>query len=159
MKKGTVALLSSLVGGVIGFVGSDVLNNKKNAEKQERIDKFKNYYNMLNQWLILKQDKKTLISYFEENNYKKIAIYGMGEMGNRLYDELKGSNIEISYVIDQNAMLTYAEVPVIDPEEDEFEEVDVIIVTATFAFDEITEIISGKCDCDIVSLDDVVFGV
>ena len=159
MKKGTVALLASFIGGVIGFVGSDVLNSKKNVEKLEKIDKFKNYYNMLNQWLILKQENKTLINYFEDNNYKRIAIYGMGEMGNRLYDELKDSNIEISYVIDQNAMLTYAEVPVVDPEEGEFEEVDVIIVTATFAYDEIAEIVNEKCNCSIVSLEDIVFSV
>ena len=63
------------------------------AEKDQKINKFKNYYNMLNKWLYLKQNGTSLDTYFKKNDYNSIAIYGMGEMGNRLYDELKQSSI------------------------------------------------------------------
>lgn len=159
MKKGGVAVLSTLVGAVAGAVGTNYLAEKKVEQKAAKVDKFKSYYNMLNQWLSLKQEGKSLEKYFVDNGYKTIAIYGMGEMGNRLYDELKDSKeVTIKYAVDQNADSTYSELDVIDKDE-EYEEADVIIVTAIFAFDEIEEELSEKVDFPIVSLEDVVYEV
>ncbi|MCR5269282.1 MAG: hypothetical protein K6E16_12305 [Lachnospiraceae bacterium] len=156
MKKGAIALLAGLLGAAAGAAGSGYLGNKQIQQKAGKVDKFKGYYNMLNQWLILKQEGKSLAGYFTRNNYKTIAIYGMGEMGNRLYDELKGTGIEVKYAVDQNAASTYSELEVVD-KEDNFDDVDVMVVTATFAFDEIEEEISAKCNFPIISLDDVVY--
>ncbi len=158
MKKGGVAVFSTLIGAAAGFAGSSYLGNKKVEQKAEKVDKFKGYYNMLNQWLILKQEGKTLEKYFLDNGYKTIAIYGMGEMGNRLYDELKGTSVEVKYAIDKNAASTYSELTVIDPDDD-YEPVDAVIVSAIFAFDEIEGQLSGKLDCPVVSLEDVVYEV
>ncbi len=152
MKKGTVAVLSGIIGAVVGAAGCSYLGGKQVEEKAEKVDKFKGYYNMLNQWLILKQEGESLVKYFNANEYKSIAIYGMGEMGNRLYDELSGTDVEIKYAVDQNAANTYSELNVI-------ENVDVMIVTATFAFDEIEEEISDKVDFPIISLEDVVYEI
>ena len=159
MKKGGVAILGALLGAVAGAAGAGYVGSKQVSKKTVKVDKFKGYYNMLNQWLILKQEGKNLSEYFVTNGYKTIAIYGMGEMGNRLYDELKGSDITVKYAIDKNAASTYSELDVIDPDVAEFEAVDAIIVTATFAFDEIEEMLSEKVECPIVSLEDVVFEV
>lgn len=157
MNKGTVAVLSALVGAAAGAAGANYLGQKTIAAKTGKVDKFKSYYNMLNQWLMLKQEGKSLEKYFVDNDIKTIAIYGMGEMGNRLYDELKNSTeVTVKYAIDQNAASTYSEIDVID-KEDEYEEVDAIIVTAIFAFDEIEEEISTKVDFPVISLEDVVF--
>ncbi len=157
MKKGSVAVLSALLGAAAGAAGSSYFGQKTIDQKTEKVDKFKGYYNMLNQWLLLKQEGKSLEKYFTENGYKTIAIYGMGEMGNRLYDELKNSSVvEIKYAIDKNAAGTYSELDVIDVD-DEMDEVDVIVVSAIFAFDEIEEELSAKTDCPIISLEDVVY--
>lgn len=159
MKKGSVAFVSALLGAVAGVAGNNVLSQKKIDQKAEKVDKFKSYYNMLNQWLLLKQEGKSLERYFTENGYKTIAIYGMGEMGNRLYDELKNSTVvEIKYAIDKNAASTYSELNVIDVD-DEMDEVDAVIVSAIFAFDEIEEELSEKISCPIISLEDVVYEV
>ena len=56
---------------------------------------------MFNQWLIIKQEGKSVDAYFKENNYKKIAIYGMGYAGRRLLDDLKGTGIEVVYTVDR----------------------------------------------------------
>lgn len=156
MKKGTIAVLAGILGAAAGAAGSGYLGNKQIQQKSGKVDKFKGYYNMLNQWLILKQEGKSLDEYFKKNNYKTVAIYGMGEMGNRLYDELKDSDIEVKYAVDQNAASTYSELEVVD-KDDCFDDVDVMVVTATFAFDEIEEEISSKCSFPLVSLDDVVY--
>lgn len=156
MKKGGVAVLSTLIGAVAGAAAVEKVRGKTITQKTEKVDKFKGYYNMLNQWLILKQEGKSLEKYFTDNGYKTIAIYGMGEMGNRLYDELKGTSVTVKYAVDKNAASTYSELDVIDPE-DEYEEVDAIVVSAIFAFDEIEEMLSDKVDFPIVSLEDVVY--
>ena len=124
----------------------------------EKVDKFKSYYNMLNQWLLLKQQGKSLTKYFEDKGYKSIAIYGMGEMGNRLYDELLGTDIVVKYAIDKNAANTYSELTVCELE-DELETVDAIIVTAIFAFEEIEASVNGVVNYPVISLEDVVYGI
>lgn len=158
MKKGVLTGVSLLTGAVAGAVAMNKLKEKAVDSQAEKVDKFKGYYNMLNQWLILKQEGKSLIEYFNKNGYKSVAIYGMGEMGNRLYDELKDSEIELKYAIDKNAAGTYSELNVIG-KDDDFPEVDVLVVTATFAFDEIEDELSGKVDWPIVSLEDVVYEI
>lgn len=125
-------------------------------KKGEKIDKFKGYYELLNQWMFLKQSGKSLVSYFEKNGYQKIAIYGMGELGNRLYEELKDTKIKVEYAIDKNSSNVYSEL-IVKQTGEELPEVDVVIVTATFAFDEIVSEIQELFTCDIISLEDVVF--
>lgn len=157
MKKGLLATASLLAGTAAGAAVMCKVQNSAVEAKEEKVDKFKGYYNMLNQWLVLKQEGKSLEQYFLDNGYKIVAIYGMGEMGNRLYDELKDSDkVEVKYAVDQNTYSTYSELEVLDTE-DNLPEVDVVVVTATFAFDEIEEKLSEKIDCPIVSLDDVVY--
>lgn len=159
MKKGLLATVSLLAGAAAGATAMGKVKGQAVEAKAEKVDKFKGYYNMLNQWLILKQGGKSLEQYFVENDYKTVAIYGMGEMGNRLYDELKDSDkVEVKYAIDKNAASTYSELEVLESEDD-LPEVDVVVVTATFAFDEIEEELSEKIDYPIVSLDDVVYEV
>lgn len=158
MKKGIFTGIVGIAGVVAGATAMSKVKGKAIETKSEKVDKFKKYYNMLNQWLMLKQEGKSLEKYFLDNGYKTVAIYGMGEMGNRLYDELKDTGIEVKYAVDQNAAGTYSELDVIDKDSD-FEDVDVMVVTATFAFDEIEEEISEKVDFPIVSLDDVVYEV
>lgn len=158
MKKGLISLLSLVTGAAAGAVAAGTFQGKTIEQKSQKVDKFKSYYNMLNQWLILKQEGKSLEKYFLDNGYKTIAVYGMGEMGNRLYDELKGSSVEIKYAIDKNAASTFSELEVVDPEDD-FAEVDAVIVSAIFAFDEVEELLQKKVDCPVISLEDVVYEV
>ena len=123
-----------------------------------KIEKFKGYYNMLNQWLMLKQEGKSLEKYFEDNGYKNIAIYGMGEIGNRLYNELKDSKkVKIKYVIDKNADIC-SETRIFNID-DNFPDVDAVIITATFAFDEIKEELGKRLYVPVISIDDVIYSV
>ena len=109
-------------------------------------------------WLTLKQQGKSLVQYFERNQYKTVAIYGMKELGERLYDELKDSDIKVLYAIDKNADAIYAEVDVLTPDDD-LPEVDLIVVTPVHYFDEIEEMLADKVDCPVISIEDVVYEV
>jgi hypothetical protein len=158
MKKVIVGIVSFTVGSIVGYglLSKFVKKSADNLEK--KVDKFKTYYSMQNQWLQLKQEGKSLEGYFLEKGYHSIAIYGMGEMGNHLYEELKNTQIKVAYGIDKNASGTYAEIDIFSLE-DNLEKVDAIVVTAVFDFCKIEEEIREQFDCPIISLEEVVFGV
>lgn len=159
MKNGFIATITSMLGATAGVVITQKINNKTINQKEEKINKFKSYYNLLNQWLCLKQENKNLSEYFQNNNFHTLAIYGMGELGNRLYEELKTTSAEIKYAIDKNAFSTYSELNVFDLEDVDpnASPVDVIVVTAIFAFDEIEIELKSRYSCPIVSLEDIIF--
>lgn len=158
MIKVKKTVIPVIIGGLAGSITGMLFMNKKIENKSKKVDKFKSYYNMLNQWISLKQEGKTLEEYFVNNGYKNVAIYGMGEMGNRLYDELKNSNIKVKYAVDENAEGIYSEIEVFSKKE-EYPDVDVIIVTAIFEFDSIKKELQKKIKFPVIALDDVVYEV
>ncbi len=161
MKK-IVGTLIALTGGIIigAMAGAFVMNKLSSSmsmDKEKKIDKFKRYYNLLLQWVSKKQDSKDFSEYFIDKGYKKIAIYGMGEIGFRLYEELKNSDIEIKYAVDKSSNLIDVPFEVLDPEELIDDEIDVLVITAAFAFEELQEELSDKISCPIISIEDIVY--
>lgn len=151
-----ITLSGILTGAGLVFFLTQKSNKNKQKENDKRIFKFKTYYSMLNQWLGVKQNNGNLATYFDENKYKNIAIYGMGEMGNRLYDELKNTNVNIAYGIDKNPEECYSDLEVFEIS-DNLPDVDAIIVTAVFAYEDIRKDIEEIVRCPIISLEDVVY--
>lgn len=162
MKKGFGGVVSTLAGMAVGAAAGGIAAGSASSKKiQELVDghaKVHELYMAFDQWLRIRQEGKTLVDFFERNNYKTVAIYGMKELGERLYDELEGSGITVQYAIDKNADTIYADVDVVTPD-DELASVDVIVVTAIYYFDEIEEVLSEKVDCPIVSLEDILYEV
>lgn len=157
MKKSWFkAVVAFLSGSIIGAIGISKITSKNIEISDKRIDKFKNYYSVLTQWLTLKQKNKSLEKYFIDNGYKTIAIYGMGELGNRLYEELKPTKILVKYGIDKS--FGFGEIKIFNID-DELPEVDVIVVTAVFDFDKINNNLKNKVNCPIVSLEDIVYEI
>ena len=158
IKKGMISVLSALAGLMAGVVMTGRRMGGQIEEKQKKADKHMSLYLMMNQWVAVKQEGKNLADYFEKMGYKTIAIYGMSYAGERLVEELKGSNIQIKYGIDKNAETIYSDIEIVTLE-DELEEVDAIVVTPIFFFDEIEEKLSAKTDCPIISLEDILYEV
>ena len=78
----------------------------------------------------------------------------MKELGQRLYYELKDSNLQIK-LIDKAAESIWFEDDIISPV-DEIPDVDVIVITAAYYFDSIKKEIENKVKCPIISISDVV---
>lgn len=158
MKKSLISVLSAVTGAAVGAgaVGKKLFQKAKRAKFMS--DKHLSLFLMMNQWVKVKQEGKNLASYFEQNDYKKIAIYGMSYAGETLVEELKNSNIEVEYGIDKNADSIYADIDVLTVEDD-LESVDVVVVTAITFFDEIEEKLSEKMDCPIISLEDILYEI
>lgn len=158
MKKvaGSVgtALFGILFGG--GMIGSIAVKEMKKVKKMS--DKHLALFLMMNQWVKVKQDGKNLASYFEKNNYKKIAIYGMSYAGETLVNELKDSQVEVKYGIDKNPACIYSDMEIYTLD-NYLKEVDVVVVTPIFFFQEIKEQLSRVLDCPIISLEDILYEV
>lgn len=147
-----VGILSLISGIAVGYsIG------KTNSSEEEMKNKMLKYYVTLNNWIGKKQKNINLSSYFEKMGYNSVAIYGMKEVGERLYGELKDTKTEVKYAVDQNAESIYADIDVYSPDDD-LPEVDVIVVTATYYYNSILNNIKDKISCPIISLDDVIAG-
>lgn len=125
--------------------------------REERLNKFIKYFALLDRWLWLKMQNKTISSYFEKYNYQTVGIYGIGEIGNRFYEELsRFTSIKVEYAIDKTKE-SHPILPVYGVD-DELPKVDVIIVSTNHIFEQISEQLRQKTDIPIISIDDVIFG-
>lgn len=158
MKKGAVSILSAVAGAVAGAVTAGRMASKATNKAQIMSDKHLALYLLMNQWVAVKQEGKNLKDYFEENGYKTIAIYGMSYVGERLVEELRDSDINIKYAIDKSADSIYSAVKIVAMDED-LEDVDAIIVTPVFFFDEREAKLMDKMQCPIISIEDVLYEV
>ncbi|MBQ9136372.1 MAG: hypothetical protein IJX66_09810 [Lachnospiraceae bacterium] len=160
MKASSV--IATVLGAAAGVaVGATVMKKSKEevlVKRKEMSDKHFELFQLMNQWLINKQQGKEIASYLEKLNYKKIAIYGMSYAGERLYDDLKDTDIEVAYAIDKRAEKIYTALEMYTIE-DELPEVDAIVVTAITFYDEIEQALMEVSDIQVVSLEDIIYGL
>ncbi|MCI8504527.1 MAG: hypothetical protein HFH00_12000 [Dorea sp.] len=154
--KNASFLTAALIGG--GMLGAAIMCYIKDKEintTKKLSDKYLKMMHVLNQWLANQQAGVNIGRYFEENGYHTIAVYGLSYLGERLLAALRETDIDVRYCIDRRAdkMSGMGQVKTI---EDELPEVDAILVTAVYYFEEIEEELSEKVDCPIISLEDVV---
>lgn len=155
MKKGLAFALSTLAGAALGAGAVEKMKRDRLDEVQELSGRHLALFLMMNQWVKVKQKGINLSLYFEKNNYKKIAIYGMSYVGETLLDELKGTGTEVAYGIDRNAESIYADVDIVTMSDD-LQPVDAVVVTAITFYDEIEAQLSKRLDCPIISLEDML---
>lgn len=78
-------VLSTVLGTVIGAVGgSAVIGNtaSKSIEKMRAMsEKHLALFLLMNEWMKTKQEGKHIKEYFEKNEYKSVAIYGLSYIG------------------------------------------------------------------------------
>jgi len=104
---------------------------------------------------------KSLPEYFSQHKYRKIGVYGAGDLGGLLYAELAGSVVETAYFIDRNAegLGNVSGIPVITMDEViEQDAVDAIVVTPIGEFDLIVqEFLRIAPEIAVISLYDAVY--
>lgn len=158
MKKGILTVMSLIGGAVLGTIVSGKIWKNKVIERAKMSEKHLTLYLMMNQWVKVKQENKSIVEYLEKQGYKEIAIYGMNFVGETLLRELKGSNIKVMYGIDKNAANIRSDIDIKTPD-NELPMVDVIIVTAITFFEEIEEALYSKIDCPILSMEDILYEI
>ena len=113
------------------------------------------YCKLYDRWLEIKAREGYLKKYFEIEGYQSVAIYGMGQIGKRLYMELLQEKVNVLYVIDRRKIQLECEVPCLSPDS-AFPDVDVIVVTAICDYYEIKKTLEKKNTCPIISLEEII---
>lgn len=150
MNKYFVGFLSIMAGAILSgwWIGKLVKKIEKLANKH--LDLFL----LMNEWINLKNQGKNIASFLEANGYKKIAVYGISTVGETLVNELKQSNIQVLYAIDNNITKSKIEIDIVSLQK-KLPKVDAIIVTAITFFDEIKRELRTKTNCPVISLKDI----
>lgn len=159
VKKCIFNIMKISMGFLIGIISESrlhILNKNHKISDNNKYIKFKQYYNILNQWIWLKHNNISIESIFLKAGYKSVAIYGMGEIGWRLFEELENTDVSVLYGIDNSLSESDNELIIVTPE-DNLQQVDAIIVSSVFAFEEIREKLNMVTDIPIISLEDLLF--
>lgn len=91
-------------------------------------------------WLENRNQNKTFGDYFRRYGYQTIAIYGVGDLGRLLYEEIRETDIAVKYFVDRNAEGIHEVdgIPVITISEiSGMEDVDALIITPIGNYDAI----------------------
>lgn len=156
MKRGLLPVLLSVAGTAAGYRVASYREKKKTKIQKEYADKHLQLYLMMNQWVQVKQEGKSIADYLDKEGYKNVAIYGMNYVGETLLREFTGTDISVKYGIDRKAETICSDIKVVVPDDD-LENVDAVIVTAITVYDEIEEYLSEKIDCPILSLEGILY--
>ena len=127
------------------------------VEGQEHIielEKNKMYYKIMNIWFSQEQKGKSIVPYMKRKGYNRVAIYGIAELGERLYYELVHNEIDVVCVIDRSRFVL-GEFRLIGPE-DQIPDVDVVIVTAEYYFGDIYRNLKNKTKAPIITLSGLI---
>lgn len=112
--------------------------------------KFRNMFFMMHKWMKLKNSGIEISDYLKNKGITKVAIYGMGYIGECLYQELLNANVQVVFAIDRTAVDFKRELPIIKLE-DEFEDTDLIISTVVEDVSETLEFLREKGKCQVVT--------
>ena len=121
-------------------------------EMQKNLQKSVLFYWALTRWMDLKIRGGSTADILKKLGYSRIAVYGYAELGQLLCRELTGTEVDVSYVIDKKVKDTKMKnLPVYFLQND-LPDVDVIVVTAIYYFDEIQKELLQMGYNNVVSL-------
>ncbi len=121
-----------------------------------RTEQYKEYWRLLDQWLRRKEQGNLLGNTLSKRGMNRIAIYGLGMMGEHLRKELKNSDIVIEYAIDTRKQGLEREIPILGLDS-VLTEVDAIIVSVVNEFGEISRALRKRTNIPVISLEDILF--
>ncbi len=114
-------------------------------QKLENINSDRDCFATVKRWLENRNQNKTFSDYFHQYRYQTIAIYGAGDLGRLLYEEIRGTDVIVKYFVDRNAEGIHQidGIPVITIQElHDMEEVDALIITPIGNYDAISQVLA-----------------
>lgn len=150
INAGKYYLAQKIMEGIqYSFSNTDVL--------QKKLERMNIYYKILNLWIINKNMGNNVDNYFIRHNFKKVSIYGYGEIGKRIFEELSQSkDIEVVSIIDNS--FTKNELNANElfyMLNDELPETDIVVITPVFAFKNIEKDLKKRGINNCISIEDI----
>lgn len=144
---------------IIAFLIKAIYKIDTACEKQRELAARKgSYYTVLCRWLNNRNSGKSIADYLISCDVNSIAIYGMGELGTILYDELiNDGRIRVAYMID-GAKFGIGNIIKIE-EIKKQEMVDAIIITPFYDYESINNELKSLYEGQILGLEKVIFRV
>lgn len=97
-------------------------------------------------------------NYFHMHHYKTIAVYGMGKLGRFIMRNLKATDVEVRYILDQNEKLSFSGIRRITIEElEHVKGLDMILVTPMDSYEKIEVQICSVTDVIVVSAKELLY--
>lgn len=160
MKKVFLFITEVFLGFLAGFymglrriarkVDDGLIAYEKNQHRYESNN------DLMNMWIKKLHGGKSLAALCKTKNYKKVAIYGMNFVGERVLEELVAGQIVVLYGIDRAARNIKSDIKVVTPNAS-LEQVDAVIVTPCCYYEDIKEVLQHKVACPIVSLEHMIY--
>ncbi|GFI51646.1 hypothetical protein IMSAGC020_02861 [Lachnospiraceae bacterium] len=158
MKNSLSEMISILCENHI--LGSEELEDLRTIfENGQEANRYFKMVKVYDYWMYLNIRNKRVDHYLRDRNYKKIAIYGMNYFGNRLYDALYRSSIEVVFGIDIGADGIEHDIPIYRMDSLELAKkltyIDAVVVTAISSYQNILNDLKKLCDKPIMSIEDI----
>lgn len=117
----------------------------------------RNLSNMMlfNDWLHFIYTGGSFEEYFLNQGYKNIMIYGNGNIGKRFLEALSKTEIEVAAIMDKQINSLYENEKMIGIESN-IPNVDCIVVTPVYYYQEIYEMLKKRTGIPIVSIQDIL---
>lgn len=152
----TIAAMSCILTGTI-------VQLYKCRQKQGYIksygDKYYEYFQLMNRWMIARNEGKKISDYLKKRGIYDIAIYGMGDFANHILEELKDSDIRVKYGIDRDVCCTNSQISNICSAGDILEDVDVVIITPFLSVESIEGCLKQRCPYKLISLEKIIYSL
>ena len=161
-KKNSFAFLEATKRALESYTNENIDHDIENDKKilltfyKNKMEQYKKNWLVLEQWMQRKEHKEPLRKTLEKMKITSVAIYGLGMFGTHLKAELEDSDIIIKYAIDIRKEGIVQELPVLGLNDD-FPEVDAIIVSVVNEFDIIAEQLREKTNIPVISLEKILF--
>lgn len=156
MQIAAVIVTASAFIGLIRIIIT--IQNKMQQEIEEQkvfVNQYIKKLQIMNEWIKIKTNNRSISDYLAEMGYHTVAIYGMEGMGDCLLNELRHGNITVKYAIDKNAEKIYTQVDLYTPNDD-LPEVDAIVSTDLMETRNIRKQLKCNKQCPVLSLEEII---
>ena len=126
--------------------------------EKEHVKKLEGLLKIANQIIIYDSLNRPIYKKLEQRNISSIAIYGMGDIGERIMENiLLNSSINILYGIDKKGKDIKAAIPVYKMEELQgLEKPEVVILTAYSDNNILKNEIRNKMECPVITIGELL---
>lgn len=121
----------------------------------ELLGKFQRISAVYDAWVSLKNRGIHLSCYLRERGCQRVAVYGMTNLGMRLFEELKRDEMEVPCFIDRNAPFLDGPVRVCEPMES-LPAVDAVVISLVQQEDKIRKLLRTKLSVPVWTISELV---
>ena len=124
------------------------------AQKEKQQQKCSRLLKLMCRWTTNVQKGMRPVDYLTRRKWYSVAVYGAGDVGKCLLDELADTDVKVRYIVDRRK--PELGLPVYAPEDD-LPSVDCMIVTAIMEYGEISWNLKDKLRCHVISIEDIIY--